>query len=396
MSHGGDPVVSGDLADLTALLVNPLHALTQVEGVDSAIVVHINALSQGGLLHVLGIVLQQRGVGGGDEVSIGGVGRSDAVPGGDLVAVGNVPGVGQGVALVSQESLGGDKPGIGIGGLAPQAGQSVTILGGDELVGHESGVPSVLVQAPGGGGHGTGNRTVHGVSAAVAVDGDEHAGLHQLGLGDSHLGKTQVKIGDLGLGILIGSVELAQVPLVESVGSLVVVHGVDGGPVGTGVDVSGHGCLFGRSSLGGGSGGSRGLFIAGAGDQAQHHGQHEQRSHELGELFHSEFLPLKLMTIVFQTRVYKLFSPFRGCPSPGSVTREKNINIMHCPPLVVKCFFAFHRFLQNMNKPHSVFVRKDGRMAISLIFIPIYFVFTEKSQKSETGNAKCRRRGPTT
>ena len=300
MSHGGDPVVSGDLADLTALLVNPLHALTQVEGVDSAVLVHINALGQGGLLHVLGIVLQQGGVSRGDEVSIGGVGRSDAVPGGDLVAGEEVPGVGQGVALVSQVSLGSGEPGIGILGLAPQSGQSVPVGGLDQLVGDQGGVESVLVQAPGSGGGGTGHSTVHGVSAAVAVDRHEHAGLHQLGLSDSHLRKTQIQVNDLGLGILVVGVELAEVVLVESVGSLVVVHGADGFPVGTGVDINGLGYLFGRSGLRGcGSGGVCGLLIAGAGDQAQHHGQHEQHSHELGELFHSEFLPLKLMTIVF-------------------------------------------------------------------------------------------------
>ena len=55
---------------------------------------------------------------------------------------------------------------------------------------------------------------------------------------------------------------------------------------------------------------------------------------------------------------------------------EKNINIMHCPPLVVKCFFVFHRFLQNVNKLHPFFVRKDELPPIQIFFIP-FFLFLQ-------------------
>ena len=49
---------------------------------------------------------------------------------------------------------------------------------------------------------------------------------------------------------------------------------------------------------------------------------------------------------------------------------------MHCPPLVVKCFFAFHRFLQNVNKLHPFFVRKDELPSIQIFFIP-FFLFLQ-------------------
>ena len=288
--HGSDPVISGHFAQLTTLLVNPLHALTQVEGVNSAVLGNLIALGNTGLLHVLGIVLQQRSPGRCDEVVVRGITGGNAIPGSQLIVNRIVPGVIQGVAVLVQVSLGSLEPGSSVFTLAPQSGQSRAILRGDQLVGNQLGVPSVLVNAPGSGGIGTGNHTVHSESAAVAVHRGEDAGLHQLGVRHSHLGHTQIQVGDLRLGVLIVFIEFAQVPVIQSIGSIVVIHSVDSSPVRTGIDVT---CRFsGSSGLGGSRSRSccRGGGAAAAGRHGKHHGQSKQQGQKFFHCSSSFFI----------------------------------------------------------------------------------------------------------
>ena len=51
---------------------------------------------------------------------------------------------------------------------------------------------------------------------------------------------------------------------------------------------------------------------------------------------------------------------------------------MHCPPLVVKCFFAFHRFLQKGHNFVICFVRIDESAEAYVRFSPEFPVFVGK------------------
>ena len=63
---------------------------------------------------------------------------------------------------------------------------------------------------------------------------------------------------------------------------------------------------------------------------------------------------------------------------PGSIPPGNDINIMHCPPLVVKCFFAFHRFLQKGHDFVICFVRIDESAEAYVRFSPEFPVFVGK------------------
>ena len=64
--------------------------------------------------------------------------------------------------------------------------------------------------------------------------------------------------------------------------------------------------------------------------------------------------------------------------TPGSIPPGNDINIMHCPPLVVKCFFAFHRFLQKCHDFVICFVRIDESAEAYVRFSPEFPVFVGK------------------
>ena len=63
---------------------------------------------------------------------------------------------------------------------------------------------------------------------------------------------------------------------------------------------------------------------------------------------------------------------------PGSIPPGNDIHIMHCPSLVVKCFFAFHRFLQKGHDFVISFVRIDESAEAYVRFSPEFPVFVGK------------------
>ena len=69
---------------------------------------------------------------------------------------------------------------------------------------------------------------------------------------------------------------------------------------------------------------------------------------------------------------------------PGSIPPGNDIHIMHCPPLVVKCFFAFHRFLQKGHYFVICFVRIDESAQAYVWFFPEFPVFAKRFPRRRT------------
>ena len=201
-----DPVVGHEVGDLTALGVDPLDALADVEGVGEAVVAHGVAGGEARLLDALGVVLIEVVDEGGVVVEVAVAedvpGRADAVEGGD-------GGVGEGVALAGEVLPGGVGIGAGAGELVPEVGERGVILVTDYLVGENHLVIVDAVAHPAYVATGAEGVAAHGVAAAGRVHRARDAALEELGLGDGHQGPA---LGQ-GLGresLLVDLVEVAQ------------------------------------------------------------------------------------------------------------------------------------------------------------------------------------------
>ena len=201
--HTGNPVVSLHVSDLAALAVNPFNAFADLEGVLQAVFAHRHLGGQGGLVHVLVVILEQSVIGVHDGAGVRLLGGVQHVPCGGIAGVGVVVFIGQLVALAGQVFLGFGFPGAGAAGLVPQGAEFLDFGAlQDAFLDDDRLVHPVLVVAPQGGGGGTGSDAGHGVLAATAVQGDHNGRFKQLRFGDSHLGVALGnRRGFLGLGI---------------------------------------------------------------------------------------------------------------------------------------------------------------------------------------------------
>ena len=198
MLHGGNPVVGLDVGDLTALGVGPDLAGTDVEGPGQAVLRALPALRQGGLEHVLHVVLGQVLHGAAHGVAHGVGPHGQHVPG--LGVQGEVPVAQlalQGVALLGQEVLGGLLIGAGAGLLGPHGDKLLAVLGGQDLLGDQGGLKAAGVGAPQHGGDGLIHVAAHAVAAAVAAPDLQHAAGQGLGLSLGHLNVHLVHVGQL-------------------------------------------------------------------------------------------------------------------------------------------------------------------------------------------------------
>ena len=277
MLHTSDEVVSGNLSDLTALRVDPLSTLADLEGPGQAVLGLCPGLCQCANQIHLGVVLNQTVVGVDDSLGVSCHGGSQSVPGLRIGGVADGVGIHQGVALGLQELLSLGLPGAGALQLAPHSLQLVTVSDGDQLGSNDHVVVTIGVVAPHDAGGGVRNSTGDSVVAASGGHGQQCAGLQQLSLSDSHQSET---LGD-GLSLvsgLVGGQELAQDFFVDSAGQLIIV--VD--QVCKLVDVL-DSLVAGLGSIGAG--------LAAASSQRQHHDQCQNQAHDLGEFLHLEIPP---------------------------------------------------------------------------------------------------------
>ena len=248
--HTGNEVIGSNLADLTALGIDPLHALTNLEGEDGHILVGLIALGQGELLGVLQIVHHQAIAQLNQRTGVGLQVGVQSVPGLRIGAGGVLVLILQGIAVVSQISLGFGNVSSGIGSFHPHRLQGIPVGSLDDLLGGQDGVLTVGVVAPQGAVGSLGNGTANGVVAIVRGSGQQNAGLQQLGLGQSLQSVALVYVHAL-QGFHVHVIEFAQVFVVE----LLVIH------------------FFQRGIL--------------SGRRTQHHGQdHGQSQHDCEKFLH--------------------------------------------------------------------------------------------------------------
>ena len=295
MLHTGHEVVSLDLGDLTALGVDPLRTLTQMEGVGQAVLGLFPALSQSGLHDVLGVILHQAVEGVDQGLSIRSLRGCQNVPSLGVGGIAHGVSILQGVAVLGQPLLALGFPSAGALELSPHGLQGVAVGGSDGLGGHNLVVEPVAVIAPQGAAGGVRSNTADGIVAALRAHRQEGAGLQQLGLGDGHLGKALAHVHNLGLGLIVDGLEFAQNEIIDLLGLDVVVVlavsvGIDqlaGGGFGIGIGIGG-GVSTGIGA-GIGAGISTGSLVAGAGDHGQSQSQDQQQSKKLFHCISSFF-----------------------------------------------------------------------------------------------------------
>ena len=273
-------VVSGDLGVLGSLRGVPVHARTDVEGVDGAVVADVPALGEGGVHAVEVVILDQAvhavhgnlgiGLGAGVQPVEGDRG------GGEGVSIGRL----EGVALLGQVSGGVVLALAGQSG-APQLHQVLALLLRDELIGNHGEAETVVVVAPLDIRLGVGGDAADGVHAAAGGGGDEGAGVEQgrLGLGKAH---EALVIAGGGLRGIHQSGVVAEDGLVHVlvVGALVNDLGHGLAAVGSGRGSRGLGDLF---DLAGGAG----IAAAAACEQADAQCQRQQKRQQFRSVFHS-------------------------------------------------------------------------------------------------------------
>ena len=183
--HTGNKVISGDFADFTALRVNPLHTLTDLEGEDGHVVVGLNALSDSGLLSVLDIVHHQAVVQLNQRTGVGLEIGVQSVPGLGVGGGGVLVLVVQGVAVLGQVSLGFGDVGSSIRSFHPHSLQGIAVGRLNHFLGDQQRVLAVGVIAPQSAVGSLGNSAADAVVTIVGSGGQQHASLEHLGLSQS-------------------------------------------------------------------------------------------------------------------------------------------------------------------------------------------------------------------
>ena len=224
MLHTCNKVVCLNVCNFTALCVNPLCTLTDVEGVGFAVFGNFPGLCESGLDFVLVIVFYETVVGVNDSFGVCGTGGCESVPGLGVADVTHVVGVLKGVALFLQVI--GCLLGVGAGSanLIPHCLEVSLILCGDELGGYENIVETVGVIAPENGGSGTLCNTAQTVVAAVGGAGDENSSFKKLCLSLCH---KSITLGNVLLFFcsLVKGVECAELCIIDSSRHCIVVAG---------------------------------------------------------------------------------------------------------------------------------------------------------------------------
>ena len=212
--HTGNEVIGGNLADLTALGIDPLHALANLEGEDGHILVGLIALSQSKLLVVLQIVHHQAVAQLNQRTGVGLQVGVQSVPGLRIGGGGVLVLIFQGIAVVSQISLSFGNVSSSIGSFHPHCLQGIPVGSLDQLLGHQHGVLTVGVVAPQGAVGSLGDGAANGKVAIVGGGGQQHAGLQKLCLSKSLQSVALVYVHAL-QGFHVHVIEFAQVFVVE-------------------------------------------------------------------------------------------------------------------------------------------------------------------------------------
>ena len=215
--------LSGELFDLGALIVQPHHALTELEGVGQTVLGNSPGLSQCGNLVVLGVVLNQTVEGVNDCLGVSSVGGCKSIPGLGVGGVAKGVSISNGVALTGQEGLSPSEVLLAGGALSPMSLHLVTDSGSQGvLLNNNSGVVAIGIVAPENGGNGVRSNSGDGIDTTFCGRGEHNTGLKQLCLGDSHEGKSLGNGGGCLSGLVV-LVELAENLLVEIVRDFGVV-----------------------------------------------------------------------------------------------------------------------------------------------------------------------------
>ena len=210
MLEACNEAVSGNFLNYSTLVVNPLNALTDLEGVGQTVLRDGVGLCQSRNLVVLCIVLHQTVVGVNDSLGVSSLGGCNCVPGLGIGGVTQSISISNGHALAGQVILSPSEVLSSGGAGAPLSLHLVTDGGSQRILVHDDGsVVSVRIVAPEDRGNGVRSYAGDRVVTTVCGGGQHNAGLEQLCLGDSHQGKSLRHIGcSLSCGVVL--VEVAE------------------------------------------------------------------------------------------------------------------------------------------------------------------------------------------
>ena len=222
MVHGGHEGLGGNGLKNSALRVDPVDALADLEGVGKTVGGNGGHLGgESGLQLILNIILEKSGIGVDDGFGVSRTVGVEGVPGLRVRGVAVLVGILEGVALSGEVLLGFLIVGAGALLGVPESFEFVSLGSLDRLVARNDQEPvvSVGVIAPQNRRRGIGSDFGDGVVAALGSGREHNAGFEKLCLGDGHEGKS---FGN-GLGFLcslVSGIELAENLLVDFVGDL--------------------------------------------------------------------------------------------------------------------------------------------------------------------------------